>query len=163
MASVDVRIGISAEVKNELIPAIEHTHFLGYDEEENIALYTMAVALATRYKVAPQSSTFVGFVRMRSVPDDELTQLLLMYLANQKSKSIDDLIDDIGVSRRKETVNFLNQVANAGFMLVKERLSQQEDMVIADMFAEMDEAYQHLVKECPEFCLPAYQPYGNAE
>lgn len=164
MANIDVRVGISAEVKNELIPSIEHAHFLGYDEEERIVLYTMAAALATHYKMLPKpASTFTGLVRMRSVPDDELTELLLMYLANEKSKPIDELIDDIGVSRRKEIVQFLNQVANAGFMLVKEKLNQQEDVVIAEMFCEMDETYQKLVKDHPEFGLPAYHTYGDSE
>lgn len=160
MASADVRVGISAEVKNRLLPAIDHSHFLGYDDEDRIVLYTVAVALATKYKMAPRPGKFSSFVMMKSITHDELTQLLLMYLANQKDKPLDEMIDDIGVSRRKGTVKMLAQLANAGFKLIEEKMGDSEDMVVAEFFGEMDAAYQDLIKKYPELGLPTYHPYG---
>ena len=161
MANSDVRVGITATVKDGLIPAIDRTHFLGYDDEDRIVLYTMAVALATRCKMAPQDGNFIGLVRGESIPDDELMQLLLMYLENERNKDIEGKIDDIGVSRRKEIVKSLDQLANAGFALFTEKMSQPEEMVVADFFNEMDEEYAKLEKDYPELGLPPFRKYNK--
>ncbi|MCQ2367774.1 MAG: hypothetical protein MJ109_02035 [Kiritimatiellae bacterium] len=160
MASVlDLRWGVSDEVKNKVIPIADKTGFLGYDEDDRISLYIFAAALATKLQMTPKSETFKGLVMMKSVSDEEIAQLLLMYLMGNAKKSLDSVIDNVGESRRKEVVQYINQVANAGFQVVKELNSRNEDLVIADLIDEMNRDYADFQKKHPEYKLPVYHDF----
>lgn len=157
----ETRIAVSSEVKKKLLPAIDHSHFLGYDEEDRIVLFTMAAALATRFRVKPKTVPFIGLVRMESIPEEELSELLLMHLASEGDEDLEGRIDDLGVSRRREVIANLNALANSGFTLLADRMKEPEENVIADMIAEMDDAYRRLQERCPELNLPKYRTYGD--
>ena len=157
MANIqDVRWSVSDDVKTRIIPAADNSSFLGYDNDDRISLYIFATALATKLQMAPIAETFKGLVMMKSVSDDELAQLLLMYLLSNGKKSIETVIDNVGMSKRREVVQSVNQIANAGFRVVNEMLGKQQDIVIADLIKEMDNEYKSIQKK---FCLPEYHKF----
>ncbi len=161
-AKQDVRCGVSDEVKTKLIPALDKSKFLGFDQDDRISLYIFAAAVATKSQLPPTGDTFKGIVMMKSVADEELAEMMLMYLSANAKKSLATVVDDVGESRRKEFVQGVNQIANSGFKVIKELNSKPEDIVIADMISEMDEMYKDHEKKHPEFGLPAYRQFKGA-
>lgn len=136
-----------------------HNQFLGYDKDDRISLYIFAAALASKLQMPPKNETFKGLVMMKSVSSDELAQLLLMYLMSTGKKTLDGVIDNVGESRRKEVVQAVNQIANSGFRIVKELMGKQQDLVVADLLAEMDKDYEILQNAHPEYGLPEYHRF----
>ena len=159
MANVDVRWSVSDEVKSKVIPVADNTGFLGYDKDDRISLYIFAAALAAKLQMPPKQEAFKGLVMMKSVSDDELVQLLLMYLLVNSKKSLENVIDNVGEGKRKEVVQCLNQIANSGFRVVKEMMGKQQDLVISDLIAEMDKDYKMFQKSHKEYGLPEYHPF----
>ena len=160
-AKADVRCGVSDEVKTKIIPALDKSKFLGFDQDDRISLYVFAAAVAIKSQLPPTEDVFKGLVMMKSVADDELAQMMLMYLSANAKQSLSTVVDDLGESRRKEFVQGVNQIANSGFKVVKELNAKPEDIVIADLIKEMDEMYKGHQKNHPEFKLPSYRPFKN--
>ncbi len=160
-AKQDVRCGVSDEVKTRIIPALDKSKFLGFDQDDRISLYVFAASIAIKSQMPPTGDVFKGLVMMKSVADDELAEMMLAYLSANAKKSLATVVDDLGESRRKEFVQGVNQIANSGFKVIKELNSKPEDIVIADMITEMDEMYKDHQKKHPEFELPAYRQFSD--
>jgi hypothetical protein len=159
--NIDIRCSISENVKNNILPQIDSSNFLGFVKDERITLYVFAAALAVKIGIPPKSdSCNFGLVRMSSVSQDALTQMMLLYLSEKKKYSLDDIINDIGELRnRKGMITELNKIADAGFMIVNDFIKKPEDIVIAKLIKEMDEMYKEYQGNYPEFNLPPYSEF----
>ena len=160
-SKADVRCGVTDEVKTKILPSLDRTKFLGFSDDDRISVYVFAVALATKLQLPPMEGTFKGLVMMKSVPDEELAQMMLAYLSVNAKKSLPTIIDDVGESRRKELVQAVNEIANSGFKAIVDLNATPEEIVIANMIKDMDEMYKEHQKKHPECKLPAFHAFRS--
>lgn len=146
------RLGVSTETKNNILPLLDKSDFLGFKGEDRASLYIFAVAICAKNRLPSAKVSFESFVMDKSIKDLPTSILILEYLTT--IKSLEKEVGKVGKGQRKGLVkDYLDPMSNAGFAILREMQKKPEDVVIAQLIREMDEMCCDLAKSYPDMGL----------